>query len=113
MKKNCRFNRSFVRKSKTYTLSFKGLEKTEADFICHIFKTLISSGIVQLYQNGITTPYYELRCHVPLYSGRNGVFVVPNNVLSNLVSVFGNPNFPSRDVIVDRYGFPLSHIENY
>lgn len=113
MNKTCRFSRTYVRKSKTYTLSFKRLSKLEADLICNIFRSLSSCGVVQVYENGFTSPRYEMRCHVPLARGVKNTFVVPHRSLSAIVSEFNNFDFRKSDVLVSDIGVPLSHINTY
>lgn len=110
---NCRFNRSYVRKTKTYTLSFKGLSKHQADIISHIFCTLDSCGIVYTYLGGFTLPELELRCNIPLERGFASTLVVPNASLSALVQLFNNKNFHTKDVIMSSNGSPLSRLNKY
>lgn len=113
MSPNCRFNRSFVKKTKTYTLSFKGLSKQQADIISHIFCTLDACGIVYTYLGGFTLPELELRCSVPLERGLGTSLIVPNAAISALASLFRNTNFIRKDVIVSSSGVPLSHLNSY
>lgn len=110
---NCRFNRSYVKKTKTYTLSFKGLTKHQADIISHIFCTLNSCGIVYTYLGGFTLPELELKCTIPLERGFGSTLVVPNSSISAITRLFNNSNFSSKDVIASSFGVPLSHISNY
>lgn len=110
---NCRFNRTYVRKDKSYTVSFKGLSKQQADIINHIFCTLDSCGIVYTYFGGFTLPELELRCYIPLERGCGSTLVVPNSSLSALVQLFNNKNFHSKDIITSSVGLPLSHINKY
>lgn len=110
---NFRFNRSYVRKTKTYTLSFKGLTKHQADIINHIFCTLNSCGIVYTYLGGFTLPELELRCNIPLERGFGSTLVVPNSSLSALAQLFNNTNFHTKDVIMSSDGLPISHINKY
>lgn len=110
---NCRFRRSYVRKDKTYTVSFKGLSKVQANIVSYIFRSLSSVGVVQTYLTGFTVPELELRCSVPLERGVGNTLVVPNCSLSVLTRLFNNFNFISKDVIVSANGTPLSHIQNY
>lgn len=110
---NCRFNRSFVKASKTYTLSFKGLSKFQADIISHIFCTLNSCGVVYTYLGGFTLPELELRCNIPLARGVGSTLVVPNSSLSALALLFNNENFASKNVILSSKGLPLSHLNKY
>lgn len=113
MSKNCHFNRSYVRSTRTYTLSFKRLTKSQADFVCSVFRSLSSCGVVQVYQNGFTAPYYELRCCVPLARGFGRSLVVPHSVINEIVSDFGNHDFDKKDIIVNEIGVPLSNINTY
>lgn len=113
MNQNCRFNRSFVKKTKSYTLSFKGLSKQQADIISHIFCTLDSCGIVYTYLGGFTLPELQLICSIPLERGFGSSLVVPNSSLSALVRLFNNKNFQLKDVITSSNGLPLSHINKY
>lgn len=113
MNPNCRFNRSFVKKTKSYTLSFKGLSKQQADIISHIFCTLDSCGIIYTYLGGFTLPELQLRCMIPLERGFGSTLVVPNASLSALALLFNNKNFQLKDVITSSNGFPLSHINKY
>lgn len=113
MSPNCRFNRSFVKKTKTYTLSFKGLSKQQADIISYIFSTLDACGIVYTYLGGFTLPELELRCYIPLERGFGSTLVVPNSSLSVLAQLFNNKNFRSKDVITSSDGLPISHINKY
>lgn len=113
MSPNCRFNRSFVKKTKTYTLSFKGLSKQQADIISHIFCTLESCGITYTYLGGFTLPELQLRCTIPLERGFGSTLVVPNASLSALARLFNNKNFQLKDVITSSNGLPLSHINKY
>ena len=113
MSPNCRFNRSFVKKTKTYTLSFKGLSKQQADIISHIFCTLDSCGIVYTYLGGFTLPELQLRCSIPLERGYGSTLVVPNSLLSSLALLFNNTNFLTKDVLTSSNGSPLSHINKY
>uniref|UniRef100_A0AAU8AUW7 Uncharacterized protein n=1 Tax=Dulem virus 267 TaxID=3145744 RepID=A0AAU8AUW7_9VIRU len=110
---NCRFNRSYVRATKTYTLSFKGLTKHQADIVSHIFCTLNSCGIVYTYLGGFTFPELELRCSVPLERGYGSTLVVPNASLSALAQLFKNRNFATRDVITSSNGLPISKLNTY
>lgn len=110
---NCRFSRSFVKKSKTYTVSFKGLTKHQADIINHIFCTLDACGIVYTYLGGFTLPELELKCTIPLERGFGSTLVVPNASLSALARLFNNKNFQLKDVITSSNGLPLSHINTY
>lgn len=111
--KNCRFRRSYVRKDKTYTVSFKGLSKDQANIFSYIFRSLSSVGVVQTYLTGFTVPELELRCSVPLQRGVGNTLVVPNCSISELTRLFNNFNFISKDVIVSSNGTPLSNIQNY
>lgn len=113
MSPNCRFNRSYVRKTKTYTLSFKGLSKHQADIISHIFCTLNTCGIVYTYLGGFTLPELELSCNIPLERGCGSTLVVPNASLSALVRLFNNKNFPTKDIITSSDGLPLSRLNKY
>lgn len=113
MNPNCRFNRSFVKKTKSYTLSFKGLSKQQADIISHIFCTLDSCGIIYTYLGGFTLPELQLRCMIPLERGFGSTLVVPNASLSALALLFNNKNFQLKDVITSSNGFPLSCINKY
>lgn len=110
---SCRFRRSYVRKDKTYTVSFKGLSKEQANIVSYIFRSLASVGVVQTYLTGFTLPELELRCSVPLQRGVGNTLVVPNCSISELTRLFNNFNFISKDVIVSANGTPLSHIQNY
>lgn len=113
MNSNCRFNRTYVRKDKSYTVSFKGLTKQQADIITHIFCTLNSCGVVYTFLGGFTLPELELRCNIPLSRGVGSTLVVPNSSLSGLASLFRNDNFLSKDVIYSSTGLPLSHLNKY
>lgn len=113
MNLNCRFNRSFVKKTKTYTLSFKGLSKQQADIINHIFCTLDTCGIVYTYLGGFTFPELELRCSIPLERGYGSSLIVPNSTLSTLVRLFNNTNFCKKDILTSSNGVPLSNINKY
>lgn len=113
MNPNCRFNRSFVKKTKTYTLSFKGLSKQQADIINHIFCTLDTCGIVCTYLGGFTLPELELRCCIPLERGFGSSLIVPNSSLSALVRLFNNSNFCKKDILTSSNGVPLSNINKY
>lgn len=113
MNPNCRFNRSFVKKTKTYTLSFKGLSKQQADIINHIFCTLDTCGIVYTYLGGFTLPELELRCSIPLERGYGSSLIVPNSTLSTLVRLFNNSNFCKKDILTSSNGVPLSNINKY
>ena len=113
MSKICHFNRSYVRRTKTYTLSFKRLSKAQADFVCSVFRSLSSCGVVQVYRNGFTLPEYELRCSVPLVRSVGRSLVVPHSVINSVVSDFGNHDFAIKDIIVNELGAPLSHINTY
>lgn len=110
---NCRFNRTYVRKTHSYTLSFKGLTKFQADLISHFFCTLAPIGVVYTYLGGFTLPELELRCNIPLARGVGSSLVVPNSSLSALALLFNNENFASKDVILSPHGFPLSHLNKY
>ena len=110
---NCRFNRSYVKKTQTYTLSFKGLSKHQADIISHIFCTLDSCGIVYTYLGGFTLPELELRCNIPLERGFGSTLVVPYSSLSVLARLFNNTNFKSKDVITSSNGLPISNLYKY
>lgn len=109
----CRFNRTYVRKDKSYTVSFKGLTKQQADIINHIFCTLDTCGIVYTYLGGFTLPELELRCSIPLERGFGSSLVVPNSTLSALVRLFNNSNFCKKDVLTSSNGVPLSNINKY
>lgn len=113
MNPNCRFNRTYVRKDKSYTVSFKGLTKYQADIISHIFCSLDTCGIVYTYLGGFTLPELELRCHIPLERGFGSTLLVPYSSLSVLARLFNNTNFKSKDVITSSNGIPLSHITKY
>lgn len=113
MNSNCHFKRTYVRRSKTYTLSFKYLTKEQANIICSVFRSLSICGLVHVCENNITTPKLELRCDVPLSRCIGTSFSIPYRCLSSLVSDFNNDNFPSRDIIVSSVGSPLSHLNNY
>lgn len=110
---NCRFNRAYVRKTHSYTLSFKGLTKFQADLISHIFCTLNSCGVVYTYLGGFSLPELELRCNIPLARGVGSTLVVPNSSLSAIALLFNNENFASNDVILSSNGLPLSHLNKY
>lgn len=111
--KTCRFNRTYIRKDKTYTLSFKGLSKHQADIVSYIFRSLSSCGVVYTYSGGFTIPELELRCSVPLERGLGASLVVPNAAISALAILFRNTNFIRKDVIVSSSGVPLSHLNTY
>lgn len=113
MNKNCRFKRTYVRRSKSYTLSFRCLTKEQANIVCSVFRSLSVCGLVHLCDNNITLPSLELRCNIPLSRCVGTSLSVPFRCLSSLVSDFGNDNFPSRDIIVSSVGSPLSHLNNY
>lgn len=113
MNPNCRFNRTYVRKDKSYTVSFKGLTKQQADIINHIFCTLDSCGIVYTYLGGFTLPELELRCFIPLERGLGSTLVVPHSTLFSLTRLFHNTNFQLKDVITSSVGIPLSNIQKY
>lgn len=113
MNPNCRFNRTYVRKYKSYTVSFKGLTKQQADIINHIFCTLDTCGVVYTYSGGFTIPELELRCSVPLDRGLGTSLVVPNSAISALATLFRNTNFIRKDIIVSSSGVPLSHLNTY
>lgn len=110
---NCRFSRAYVRKTRSYTLSFKGLTKFQADLISHFFCTLAPAGVVYTYLGGYTLPELELRCNIPLARGVGSTLVVPNASLSALALLFNNENFVSKDVILSSNGLPLSHLNQY
>ena len=110
---NCRFNRTYVRKTHSYTLSFKGLTKFQADLVSHFFCTLAPIGVVYTYLGGFTLPELELRCNIPLARGVGSSLVVPNSSLSALALLFNNENFASKDVILSPHGLPLSHLNKY
>lgn len=113
MSPNCRFKCTYIRKDKTYTVSFKGLSKQQADIINHIFCTLDTCGIVYTYLGGFTLPELELRCNIPLERGCGSTLVVPNASLSALARLFNNKNFHTKDIITSSDGLPLSHINKY
>ena len=112
-KLNCRFRRSFVRKDHTYTVSFKGLSKDQANIVSYIFRSLSSVGVVQTFLSGFTIPELELRCSIPLQRGVGKTLVVPNCSINELARLFNNYNFISKDVLVTSNGTPLSNIQNY
>ena len=109
----CLFRRTYIRKDKTYTVSFKGLTKQQADIINHIFCTLDTCGIVYTYLGGFTLPELELRCSIPLERGFGSSLIVPNSTLSALVHLFNNSNFSKKDILTSSNGVPLSHINKY
>ena len=111
--KTCRFKRMYIRKYKTYTLSFKGLSKHQADIVSYIFRSLFSCGVVYTYSGGFTIPELELRCSVPLERGLGTSLVVPNSAIFALTTLFRNTNFNRKDVIVSSSGVPLSHLNKY
>lgn len=111
--KTCRFNRKYIRKDKTYTLTFKGLSKHQADIVSYIFRSLFSCGVVYTYSGGFTIPELELRCSVPLERGLATSLIVPNSAISALATLFHNTNFIRKDVIVSSSGVPLSHLNTY
>ena len=112
-KQNCRFRRTYIRKDKTYTVSFKGLSKHQADIVSYIFRSLSSCGVVHTYSGGFTIPELELRCSVPLERGFGTSLIVPNAAISALATLFRNTNFIRKDVIVSSSGVPLSHLNTY
>lgn len=111
--KTCRFKRTYIRKDKTYTVSFKGLSKHQADIVSYIFHSLSSCGVVYTYSGGFTIPELELRCSVPLGRGLGTSLIVPNAAISALATLFRNTNFIRKDVIVSSSGAPLSHLNTY
>lgn len=111
--KTCRFNRTYIRNDKTYTLSFKGLTKHQADIVSYIFRSLSSCGVVYTYLGGLTIPELELRCSVPLERGFGTSLIVPNASISALATLFRNTNFIRKDVIVSSSGVPLSNLNKY
>lgn len=110
---NCRFNRTYVRKDKSYTVSFKGLTKQQADIINYIFCTLDACGIVYTSLGGFTLPELKLRCCIPLERGFGSTLIVPNSTLSALVRLFNNSNFCKKDILTSANGVPLSNINKY
>lgn len=113
MNPNCRFNRTYVRKDKSYTVSFKGLTKHQADIICHLFCSLEPCGIVYTRLGGFTLPELLLQCSIPLERGIGSTLVVPNSSISAITRLFNNSNFSSKDVIASSSGVPLSHISKF
>lgn len=113
MNKNCRFNRTFNRKTRLYKVSFSSLTKDESNLLLSVFRSLTPLGVVYNYQNGITLPCLELRCSVPLLRSVGSSLCVPYSVLSTLFAEVNNTNFPLRDEIVSRSGSPISKISIY
>lgn len=113
MKKNCRFNRSYNRKTRLYKVSFSSLSKDESNIILSIFRSLFPVGVVHSCEYGITIPSLELRCSVPLSRSVGSTLTVPYSVLSSLCSDCNNSNFPLRDVLVNRFGSPLNNVSDY
>lgn len=111
--KTCRFKRTYIRKDKSITVSFKGLSKHQADIVSYIFRSLSSCGVVLTYSGGFTIPELELRCSVPLERGFGTSLIVPNAAISALATLFHNTNFIRKDVIVSSSGVPLSHLNTY
>lgn len=112
MSKNCRFNRTYVRKNKTYTLSFKELTKMQADIICNIFRSIHHVGVIFEYSAGFTTPRYELRCSVPLYPV-NDSFIIPASDLSVICAAFGNVEIPCKNYVLSSSGTPINHLKPF
>lgn len=105
-------SKSYSKKYNDYSFSFHGLSKQQVNILSYLLKYLTSEHIVYQYSNGFTLPYLAVSSLIPLAES-NGLLLVPNNALHTLCDTFGNNDLPTKDVVCDRYGKPISKIKYY
>lgn len=110
---NSLFKRSYNKTYKTYSLSFRGLSKTQANIIEYMFKHLSSDGVIESRMNGFTYPALLLSTEIPLAPSVGNTFCVPNALLNSIVSPFRNDEFACKDELVDYRGKLISNVNIY
>lgn len=105
---NSLFKRSYNKTFKTYSVSFRGLSKEQADLIEHLFKNLASDGVVMSRMNGFTVPSLMVTSVLPLARGVGNTLVIPNNMLHSIVSNFGSNEFAVKDELISFNGQYIS-----
>lgn len=98
------FKRSFNKTFGTYSISFRGLSKEQANLIEYLFKNLASEGVVMSRMNGFTVPSLMLSSVLPLSRGVGNTLVIPNSLLHSIVSNFGSKEFAVKDELVSFNG---------
>lgn len=105
---NSLFKRSFNKTFKTYSVSFRGLSKEQANLIEYLFKNLASEGVVMSRMNGFTVPSLMVSSVLPLSRGVGNTLVIPNTMLHSIVSGFGSKEFAIKDEFVSFNGQYIS-----
>lgn len=105
------FKRSFNKTFKTYSVSFRGLSKEQANLIEYLFKNLASEGVVMSRMNGFNIPSLMVTSVLPLSRGVGNTLVVPNTLLNSIVSNFNSKEFDVKDELVSYNGKYISNYE--
>lgn len=105
------FKRSFNKTFHTYSLSFRGLSKEQANLIEYLFKNLASEGVVISRMNGFNVPSLMVTSVLPLTRGVGNTLVVPNSLLNSIVSNFNSTEFDVKDELVSYNGKYISNNE--
>ena len=108
---NTLFKRSFNKTFKTYSVSFRGLSKEQANLIEYLFKNLASEGVVMSRMNGFNVPSLMVTSVLPLARGVGNTLVVPNSLLHSIVSNFNSHEFDVKDELVSYNGQYISNYE--
>lgn len=105
------FKRSFNKTFNTYSISFRGLSKKQANLIEYLFKNLASEGVVMSRINGLNVPSLMVTSVLPLTRGVGNTLVVPNTLLNSIVSNFNSKEFAVKDELVSYNGKYISNYE--
>lgn len=108
---NSLFKRSFNKTFGTYSISFRGLSKEQANLIAYLFKNLASEGVVMSRMNGFNVPSLMVTSVLPLARGVGNTLVVPNSLLNSIVSNFNSKEFDVKDELVSFNGKYISNYE--
>ena len=101
--------KSYNNEYKTYSVKLQGLTKHQVQLVSYLFNRLDSDGVIYEYKNGLSLPYLAVHSVLPLSDSR-GLFVLPHKSLSDVARLFGNNELPTKDVLCDRFGTPISRL---
>ena len=108
MKVSKTYNKAY----ETYSLSIRGLSKSQIDMIHHLLRHLTTNGIIYQYSGGFTLPYLSVESLVPLRPS-NGLLLVPNSSIREVCELFGNTDIPLMDVFCDLHGKPQQNFATH
>lgn len=101
--------KSYNNEYKTYSVKLQGLSKHQVQLVSYLFNRLDSDGVIYEYRNGVSLPYLAVHSVLPL-GDSHGLFVLPHKALSDVARMFGNKDFPTKDILCNRFGVPLSQL---